>query len=39
MSTVKTGSRAVTFQEYVTCAFCQGHGTDPFSVDVGTVSL
>ncbi len=32
MSTVKTGSRAMTYQEYVTCAFCQGHGTDPFSV-------
>ena len=32
MSTVKTGSRPMNYQEYVTCAFCQGHGTDPFSV-------
>ena len=32
MSTVKTDSRPMNYQEYVTCAFCQGHGTDPFSV-------
>jgi DnaJ-class molecular chaperone len=32
MSTVKTGPRTFICQEYVTCAFCQGHGTDPFSV-------
>lgn len=32
MRALKSSSRHRKHQEYVTCAFCQGHGTDPFSV-------
>ena len=32
MHKVKSGPRRAKHQEYVTCAFCRGHGTDPFSV-------
>ncbi len=32
MSSVKTASKPTASREYVECAFCLGHGTDPFNV-------
>jgi DnaJ-class molecular chaperone len=32
MSTAKTRRARRKYEEYIVCAFCQGHGTDPFSV-------